>query len=103
LKFDKVAVFDWKTVPNSLSHGALLGAPANATMSVDIRWSDITRAVLGVSDPTNGFQGDFFETGASIKVSVANDDGSFTFSGSGDASSGFAQIGHEQNGKFFGG
>ena len=102
LKFDSVAVFDWTTVLNSLSDGALLGAPANATMSVDIQWSNITRAVLGVSDATNGFQGDFYETGATIAVSIANGDGSFTFSGSGDASSGFAEIGHEQNGKFFG-
>jgi len=102
LKFEEVGVDDWITVLNSLSNGALLGAPADATMSVDIRWSNITRAVLGVSDATNGFQGDFFETGATIEVSIENVDGSFSFSGSGDTSSGFAEVGHEQNGKFFG-
>jgi hypothetical protein len=102
LKFEEVGVHDWITELNSLSNGALLGAPADATMSVDIRWSNITRAVLGVSDATNGFQGDFFETGATIEVSIENDDGSFSFSGSGDTSGGFAEIGHEQNGKFFG-
>jgi hypothetical protein len=52
---------------------------------------------------TNGFGGDFIISNlATISVSVQNDDGSFSFSGSGDTSSGFAQIGQEQNGKFFG-
>jgi hypothetical protein len=71
-------------------------------MSADIQWSNITRRVLGIRDATNGFGGDFFENGATINVSIADNDGSFTFSGSGDTSSGFAEIGHEQNGKFFG-
>jgi hypothetical protein len=101
LEFEDVEVNDWITVPNSLSNGRLLGGPAPAAMSVDIRWSKIKREVLGVSDATNGYQGDFLETEAAIDVEVANADGSFTFVGSGDASSGFAEIGHEQNGIFF--
>ena len=101
LQFEDVAVLDWTTALNSLSNGALLGAPADATMSIDIQWSNITRKVFGVSDETNGFQGDFLETEATVDVEVANADG-FSFSGSGDASKGFAEIGHEQNGSFFG-
>jgi hypothetical protein len=101
LQFEEVDVLDWTTVPNSLSNGTLLGKPAAAAMSLDIQWSNITRQVPGVSDATNDFQGDFLETGATIKVAVDNADG-FSFSGSGDASSGFAEIGHEQNGVFFG-
>jgi hypothetical protein len=101
LTFAGVDVFDWITVPNSLSNGTLLGAPAHAVMSLDIRWSNITRQLLGVSDATNGFQGDFLETKATVAVTVENADG-FSFAGSGDASSGFAEIGHEQNGSFFG-
>jgi hypothetical protein len=51
---------------------------------------------------TNGFGGDFTISNlATISVSVQNDDGSFSLSGSGDTSSGFAQIGHEQSGVFF--
>ena len=102
LDFTDVDVLDWTTVPNSLSDGALLGAPADAVMSVDIQWSNITREVLGVVDATNDYEGDYLETEATIDVEVVNADGSFSFSGSGDASSGFAEIGHEQNGSFFG-
>jgi hypothetical protein len=102
LDFADVDVFDWITVANSLQDGAVVaGSPFGATMSVSIRWSNITRVVEGVSDATNGYQGDYLETEATIDVSVANANG-FTFSGSGDASSGFAEIGHEQNGGFFG-
>ena len=100
LQFHNVAVNDWITVPNSLSNGTLLGAPADAVMSLDIRWSNITRQVLGVSDATNGFQGDFLETEATVDVEVENSAG-FSFAGAGDASSGFAEIGQEQNGVFF--
>jgi hypothetical protein len=101
LDFEDVAVFDWTTVLNSLSNGQLLGAPAAAAMSVDIQWSNITRQVLGVIDVTNTYEGDYLETEATIDVEVVDEDG-FTFSGSGNASSGFAEIGHEQNGSFFG-
>ena len=101
LEFENVAVLDWITVPNSLSNGTLLGAPAAARMSAKLQWSGVTRVIEDFSDPTNGFQGDFLETGATIEVSVEQADGSFSFAGSGDASSGFAEIGHEQNGVFF--
>jgi hypothetical protein len=99
LDFTNVDVLDWTTVLNSLSDGALLGAPHAAAMSLDIHWSNTTRQVLGVSDATNGYQGDYLETQASVDVSV--EQAGFTFSGSGNASSGFAEIGHEQNGVFF--
>jgi hypothetical protein len=102
LKSEGVDVFDWTTVLNSLSNGTLLGGPAAAAMSLDIQWSNITRQVPGVVDTTNDYQGDYLETEATIDVEVVNADGSFSFSGSGDASSGFAEIGHEQNGSFFG-
>ncbi len=101
LQFQNVAVKDWITVPNSLSNGQLLGGPAAATMSLNIQWSDVTRRVSGFSDPTNGFGGDFIENLATVSVSVQNSDGSFGFSGSGDSSSCFAEIGQEQNGVFF--
>jgi len=101
LEFQNVDVFDWITVPNSLSNGKLLGPPAAATMSLKIQWTGVTRRISGFSDPTLGFQGDYLETGATIDVSVEQSDGSFSFTGSGDASGLFAEIGHEQNGVFF--
>jgi len=102
LQFSDVAVHDWVTVPNSLSNGTqIAGTPRDATMSLKIHWSGVTRRVSGFSDPTNGFQGNYLETGATIEVAVENSDGSFSFTGSGDTSSCFAEIGQEQNGVFF--
>lgn len=101
LQFQDVAVSDWITVPNSLSNGALLGAPAAAKMSINLQWSGVTRRVSSVSDANKGFQGDFLETGATIDASVEEADGSFAFVGSGDSSGHFAEIGQEQNGVFF--
>ncbi len=104
LQFQNVAVNDWITVLNSFSDGArVAGSPFPATMSCNIQWSGVTRQLSGFSDPTNGFQGDFFENAATIEVSVQNSDGSFSFSGSGDTSSCFAMIAQMQNGVFFGG
>jgi hypothetical protein len=101
LQFKAVDVFDWQTVPNSFSNGTLLGAPKPATIALEIEWGNPTEDVSSFSDPTNGFEGDFVENEATIKVAVANADGSFRFSGAGDTSSCFAEIGHEQNGVFF--
>jgi hypothetical protein len=64
-------------------------------VSIDIKWTIIARQVLGDVDATNGYQGDFLETNATIVVSVQNASG-FSFSGSGDALSGFAETGHGQ-------
>jgi hypothetical protein len=97
-------VKDWITLLNSFSNGALVpNTPFPATMSAQLQWSGVAREISGLSDPTNGFGGDFIISNlATISVSVQNNDGSFSFSGSGDTSSGFAQIGDEQNGEFFG-
>jgi hypothetical protein len=103
LQFSNVAVNDWITVLNSLSDGALVAnSPFPATMSVQLQWSGVARRISDLSDPTLGFGGDFIISNlATISVSVQNSDGSFSLSGSGDTSSGFAQIGQEQNGVFF--
>jgi hypothetical protein len=103
LQFKNVAVKDWITVLNSLSDGALVAnSPFPATMSAQLQWSGVARRINGLSDSTDGFGGDFIISNlATISVSVQNNDGSFSFSGSGDTSSGFAEIGHEQNGVFF--
>jgi hypothetical protein len=96
-------VTDWITLLNSLSNGALVpNTPFPATMSAKLHWSGVARRISDLSDPTNGFGGDFIISNlATISVSVQNNDGSFSFTGSGDTSSRFAEIGHEQNGVFF--
>jgi hypothetical protein len=40
-------------------------------VSIDIKWTNIARQVLGVVDATNGYQGDFLETNVTIDVSVS--------------------------------
>ena len=106
LQFNNVVLFDWTTLANSLTNGALLpGTPTQATMSGTIQWSGVTRRFT-VNDTTNGFGGDFIENTATFTVSTQNADGS-SFSGSGDstipaAAPGYAQIGRERNGVFFG-
>jgi hypothetical protein len=102
LEFEDVDVHDWITVPNSFSNGKLLGPPAAAVIDVDIEWSNPTRRLSGFTDAKNGFGGNFIENAATIEVAIDNADGSFSFTGAGDSSSCFAQIGKEHNGVFFG-
>jgi hypothetical protein len=105
LQFSNVAVFDWITLANSLTNGALIpGTPTNAIMSATIQWSGVIRR-FKVSDTKNGFGGQFIENRATFQVSTQNADGS-SFSGTGDttiptAFGNFAEIGHERNGVFF--
>jgi hypothetical protein len=100
LKFQNVAVLDWKTVPNSLSNGTLLGPPTPGTVSVDIEWSNPGEVLSDFSDEAQGFGGDFIENEATIKIATTTA-GGFSFAGAGDTSSCFAEIGREQNGVFF--
>jgi hypothetical protein len=106
LQFNNVDLFDWTTLANSLTGGALLpGTPTDATMSGTIQWSGLTRR-FKVDDTTNGFGGDFIENTATFTASTQNADGS-SFSGSGDSTmptilGNLAQIGLERNGIFFG-
>jgi hypothetical protein len=98
-------VFDWITLANSLTNGALIpGTPTNATMSATIQWSRVIRR-FKVHDTKNGFGGQFIENRATFQVSTQNADGS-SFSGAADSTiptsiGNFAEIGHEHNGVFF--
>jgi hypothetical protein len=106
LQFSNVDLFDWTTLANSLTGGALIpGTPTKATISGTIQWSGVARRFT-VDDKTNGFGGDFIESQATFNVSTQNADGS-SFSGSGDSTiqtfgGNYAQIGLERNGVFFG-
>jgi hypothetical protein len=105
-QFNNIELFDWTTLANSLTSGALVpGTPTKATMSATVQWSDVARR-FQVDDTTNGFGGNFIETKATFSVSTQNADGS-SFSGTGDSTiatafGNFAEIGVERNGVFFG-
>jgi len=105
LQFNNVALFDWVTLANSLTNGALVpGTPANATMSATIQWRHVIRR-FKVHDTTHGFGGQFIENRATFQVSTQNADGS-SFSGTADSAiptafGNFAEIGHERSGAFF--
>ena len=78
-QFNNIDLFDWTTLANSLTDGALVsGTPTKATMSATVQWRDVIRR-FNVDDTTNGFSGNFVETKATFKVSTQNADG-FSFS-----------------------
>ena len=100
------SVFDAFTVPNSLSLDRPLGYASGVIDSVDIRWSNVKRSVLGFSDSTNQFAGDFFEvSNVTIAVTattpVSTGHGFQFVSEPATTIVNFAQIGREHNGVFF--
>jgi hypothetical protein len=100
LRLNNIALFDWRTIPNSLLRGTLAGPPACATMSLRIRWSGITK-VDNVCDPTNHFQGSFIEDVATIQFTVREPGFSFTSDPANTSVNEFSEIGSERNGVFF--
>jgi hypothetical protein len=99
------SVFDVFTVPNSFDPAHALGIFNAIIESMEIQWSDVTRSVLGFSDPTNQFRGDFFECSATIAVSattpVETGHGFHFESDPATTHTEFAQFGTERNGVFF--
>jgi hypothetical protein len=100
-----VCVFDAFTVPNSFDPTHALGIFSAIIHSMKIEWGGVTRSVLGFSDSTNKFRGDFFECSATIAVSATTpkDTGhGFHFeSDPATTHTNFAQFGTEHNGIFF--
>lgn len=99
------SVFDVFTVPNSFDPNHKLGIFSAIINSMKIKWSGVTRSVLGFSDSTNKFRGDFYECSATIAVSATTpkDTGhGFHFeSDPATTHTNFAQFGTEHNGMFF--
>ena len=99
------SVFDVFTIPNSLDATRPLGNIVSAVIdSLDMEWSGVTRSIVGFRDPVNQFSGDFFETSATIKVTVTTRKSTghgFRFVSSATTTVDFAQIGRETNGVFF--
>ena len=99
------SVFDVFTVPNSFDPKHALGIFSAIINSMKIEWSGVTRSVLGFSDATNKFRGDFFECSATIAVSATTPKHTghgFHFeSDPAKTHTNFAQFGTEHNGVFF--
>jgi len=99
------SVFDVFKVPNSFNPAHPLGIFSAIINSMKIEWSGVSRSVLGFSDATNKFRGDFFECSATIAVSATTpkDTGhGFHFeSDPATTHTNFAQFGTEHNGVFF--
>jgi hypothetical protein len=101
------ALTDWKTTGNSLTMGKLLGPGVDATVSLEINWSGVTRKVK-VRDAKVGFAGRFLETGATMTWSASQkkqfdspDGFTFVSDAAKTTKTNFAQIGRERNGVFF--
>jgi hypothetical protein len=99
------SVFDVFTVPNSFDPAHKLGIFSALIDSIKIEWSGVTRSVLGFSDSTNKFRGDFFECSAEIAVSATTPPETghgFHFESDPETThTNFAQFGTERNGAFF--
>jgi hypothetical protein len=99
------SVFDAFSVANSLTPTHPLGNVVSAVIeSLDLKWSGVTRSIIGFGDPVNQFSGDFFETSASIRVTATTRKSTghgFKFVSSATTKVNFAQIGRETNGVFF--
>lgn len=100
------SVFDAFTVGNSLNPARPLGFASGIINSLDIRWSNVTRSLLGFSDASNGFAGDFFEvsnvTFAVTATTPLSTGHGFQFvSDPASTIATFAQFGSERNGVFF--
>jgi hypothetical protein len=99
------SVFDAFTVANSLTPTHPLGNIVSAVFdSLDLRWSGVTRRIIGFGDPVNQFSGDFVETSATIEVTATTTKSTghgFRFVSAATTTVNFAQIGRETNGVFF--
>ena len=99
------SVFDVFTVPNSFDPAHALGIFSAVISSLRIKWSGITRSVLGFSDSANKFRGDFFECSAKIAVSATTPRETghgFHFESDPETThTNFALFGTEHNGVFF--
>ena len=97
--YDSLAIPDFGNFVNAIT--AATAQPGVATFTV--RWSGTTNKVA-VRNPTQGFEGLFFQDTASIEFTVASPaQNNFTFTSDPAATSVslFAQIGTERNGVFF--
>jgi hypothetical protein len=99
------SVFEVFTLDNTFDPEHPLGIFSAVIDALDIKWSGVTRSVLGFSDPINKFRGDFYECSATIAVAVTTPPETghgFHFESDPNTTiTNFAQFGVERNGRFF--
>jgi len=100
-----VSVFDAFTIPNSFDPTHALGIFSAVINSMKIDWSGVTRSVVGFSDSTNKFRGDFYQCSATIAVEATTPPETghgFHFqSDPATTKTNFALFGTESNGVYF--
>lgn len=96
---------DYFNLPNALRDGH----EVDATVSFDVVWGGPVTRRVSVTDGSNGdrFAGEFEEDHATVTWSATNELGFSFHSNPGDFSTSapgraFAEVGHEENGTFFG-
>jgi coproporphyrinogen III oxidase len=96
--YDGLPIEDYGTLQNAL----LDGPSVAATVSFTVQWSGTT-SQIAVRNPTEGFQGIFFEDTATLEWSASSPDQNFTYMSdpASTSTSVFAEIGVERNGVFF--
>jgi hypothetical protein len=97
-----LALNDFFNIPNALLR---FQNPVSvpAAVSFDITWSGPVTNRSRVDDPSKGFAGDFVLSQATMTWSASNGNGLVFTSNPSGTTSAFAQLGHMQNGVFFGG
>ena len=97
-----LAMEDYFTIPNALFR-FLDPAEVDASVSLDITWSGPITDRSSIDDATQRFSGDFLLNQATMTWSASNELGFNFVSNPSGTTSVFAQLGHMQNGVFFGG
>jgi hypothetical protein len=113
LRVSNARVFDDHDIANSVTQGLGLPgdlgfpypaiapvAPQLATVSFDVEWSGILD-MAQIHNATQGFQGSFLSTGATIKWSAQQPGFHFESEMPDPARNLISVLGHEQNGVFF--
>lgn len=100
MRLRRVAVFDWTTNRNSIQHGSVSGPPVCATISLDVRWSGVTR-VAEICDAANHYQGRFIEDVSTFQFTTRQSGFRFNSDPANTSVNEFSEIARERNGAFF--
>jgi len=96
MKLSDVEIEDYHDLVNALKRGPSV----HADVAFHVRWNGVTKRVH-VRDEKNEFVGNFIEDTATIEWSAETKNFKFASDPAKTSKTVFAQIGSEQNGKFF--
>jgi hypothetical protein len=103
MNVEELELEDFFSIPNGLFR--FLHPPSvPAEASFDIKWSGPITERRSISDPANGFEGEFLANQATMSWSAESADFSFVSDAAKTSKSvpGGALLGKERNGRFFG-